>query len=182
MSPILGIWASQNYPRITSSYESIATYTPSSGSSVTFSSIAGTYKHLQIRISAVLAGAGQSIYTRYNGDSAAAHYYNHWLAGNGSAASAGTGPTTALYAAVGGVSGSVTTYPNVAVIDILDYANTNKNKVQRSLSGADNNSTGGSIELESGVWLYTNAITSIEVFTGSTYAAGTTIALYGIKG
>jgi hypothetical protein len=182
--PILGIMASAmsaNLWQPQGAYDALSTASPTSGSSVVFAGIPASYKHLQIRISAVLAGAGQSIYTRFNGVSASSNYYNHWLAGNGSTASAGTGPTSALYAAVGGVSGSVTTYPNVAIVDILDYANTSKNKVQRSLTGADNNSTGGSVELESGLWLSTNAINAIEVYTGSTYASGTTMTLYGIR-
>jgi len=50
MSPILGILASQNYPRINGAYESIATTTVSTSvSSITFSSIPATYTHLQLR-------------------------------------------------------------------------------------------------------------------------------------
>ena len=53
--PILGIIASQDYNRVTNSYESIATVTVGSGgsSSLTFSSIPATYTHLQIRYMAV---------------------------------------------------------------------------------------------------------------------------------
>ena len=62
MAPILGIWASQNYSRysITGSYESIATVTVGSGGSsyIEFTSIPGTYTHLQIR--GILRNTGSS--------------------------------------------------------------------------------------------------------------------------
>jgi hypothetical protein len=164
------------------SFDAIGTTAPSGVATVTFSSIPSTYKHLQIRINAILASAGQSVYLRFNGVSTAGAYKNHGLYGNGASAGAsGGGPTSALYAVTGWISGSVTTHPNVGIIDILDYANTNKNKTIRSLNGADNNSTGGSIELSSGMWINTNAITSIEVYAGANYNSGTTIDLYGIK-
>ena len=53
MSPILGIIASQNYPRVTNSYESIATVTVGSGGAadVTFSSIPATYTDLLLKLS-----------------------------------------------------------------------------------------------------------------------------------
>ncbi len=172
-----------NAAYIPNSFESIATATPSGSSTVTFSSIPSTYQHLQIRINGILASSGQSIYVRFNGDSTAGNYKNHGLYGDGSSAGAsGGGPTSSIYAAVGWILGSVTTYSNVAIFDIHDYASTTKNKTTRSLNGADNNSTGGSIELSSGLWMNTNAITSIEVYAGANYNSGTTIALYGIKG
>jgi hypothetical protein len=180
--PILGIIASsfRSAAGPDGAYDALATANPTSGSSVVFAGIPSGYKHLQIRISAVLDNAGQTVYTRFNGDSFGM-YRTHNLSGDGSSASAGGGPTSAIYAAVGATQGSVTTYPNLGIVDILDYSNTNKYKTQRVLSGADNNSTGGSIEMYSGVWLSTNTITSIEVYTGSTYATGTTISLYGVK-
>ena len=49
--PILGILAS-SYPAVSTSYESIATVTVGSGgaANVEFTSIPGTYTHLQIRM------------------------------------------------------------------------------------------------------------------------------------
>jgi predicted patatin/cPLA2 family phospholipase len=68
------------------------------------------------------------------------------------------------------------------VIDILDYANTNKYKTVRALSGHDNNGS-GYVNFESGLWMSTSAITSIKLFTaGNVYAQYTQFALYGIKG
>jgi hypothetical protein len=75
------------------------------------------------------------------------------------------------------------------VIDILDYANTNKYKTLRSLTGFDNNTTGGAGEqggvlFLSDAWYDTSAITSISLFPESSgnFAQYSTYALYGIKG
>jgi hypothetical protein len=72
--------------------------------------------------------------------------------------------------------------PGVAVIDILDYTNVNKNKVMRSLCGTDNNGS-GYVLLRSGLWMNTSAITSVTIFPNSgAITANGTFALYGIKG
>jgi hypothetical protein len=70
---------------------------------------------------------------------------------------------------------------SVAVIDVLDYGNSNKNKTIRSLAGFDNNGN-GNIDLWSGAWYNTNAITSL-VLTAvtTTFSVNSTFALYGVK-
>ena len=66
------------------------------------------------------------------------------------------------------------------IIDILDYANTNKNKTIRSISGIDNNGS-GDVSLTSNLWMNTAAITSFEIGGfGVNLAAGSRIDLYGI--
>jgi hypothetical protein len=69
------------------------------------------------------------------------------------------------------------------IIDILDYANTNKYKTTRTLSGGDNNGS-GFVQFMSGNWRNTNAVTSIDIFQvdGDTIAEYSQFALYGIKG
>jgi hypothetical protein len=80
-----------------------------------------------------------------------------------------------------GVTGTANSF-GVFIMDILDYANTNKLKTTRVLHGQDDNSN-GETGLSSGLWFNTNAITSITI-----YAAVTNVleyshfALYGIKG
>jgi hypothetical protein len=68
------------------------------------------------------------------------------------------------------------------VIDILDYANTNKYKTTRLINGRDQNGS-GFIWFNSGLWQNTNAITSL-TFTAQNgnYAQYSSFALYGIKG
>jgi hypothetical protein len=179
--PILGIIASQNYPRVTNSYESIATAngTGSSGT-VTFSSIPSTYQHLQIR--AIVKNSSSASYAnmRFNSDSAT-NYNNHYLDGSGASVTAGANVSDdKLYFGYTTISTDTNTF-GVMVVDILDYANTNKNKTIRSLNGRDTNGS-GYIELASGAWRNTNAVTDISIFMANNFTTGSTFALYGIKG
>ena len=67
------------------------------------------------------------------------------------------------------------------VIDILDYTNTNKNKVVRMFIADDMNGS-GNIQFGSGVWLNTAAISTIGLTTDySDFLANSSFALYGIK-
>ena len=183
MSPILGIIASQNYVRIAPvSYESIQTITvPSGQASITFTSIPGTYKHLQIRVVGLFSVADRGTTMQFNGDTAA-NYAWHRLIGNGSSVSADgySGQNYGLTAPSGAPSTS--NNPSPGVIDILDYADTNKFKTVRSLGGSDANGN-GSIIFQSSLWRSTSAITSIKMETGSgNYNQYSHFALYGIKG
>ena len=168
-----------------SSFESIATATPTSGSAVTFSSIPATYKHLQLRISVKTPStANPSLYITYNSDTGT-NYTVHTLRGNGTAASA-AGATARNNFPLSWYYGMIATYQNVAIMDIIDYASTSKYKTAKAIYGQDNNAgtTASNLELNSGLWLSTAAISSITltVSGGELYGSGTTIALYGIAG
>jgi hypothetical protein len=190
LSPILGIIASQNYPRITSSYESIATVILGSAqSSIDFTSIPSTYKHLQIRGIARSANsaAAEQGKLQMNGDTSASNYAFHSLKGNGSSASA-EGYGTGVVAGVAGVFRiTANTAPantfGVTVVDILDYTNTNKYKTVRILTGQDSNGS-GDIQFNSGLWLNTAAVTSLSfTMQGSgNFMQYSSFALYGVKG
>ena len=168
-------------------YESIATQTVGAGgaSTVTFSSISSGYKHLQLRI---LASAAYTTnppfnwFVRFNSDTGS-NYSRHRLQGEGSSASS-YGVGSQSYFELSYINGSATTM-NAAILDILDYANTNKYKTAKALSGYDANGS-GFIVLNSGSWQSTSAITSI-TFTnnsggGDNFAEYSSFALYGIKG
>jgi hypothetical protein len=166
-------------------FESIATVTVGAGgvSTVTISSIPGTFQHLHLRVlaqDARSAANASQFYVTYNSDTAS-NYTEHQLAGDGSAASAyGAGGVSAMSIITGrGGSGF---YMGANIIDILDYANTSKFKTLRSLGGADNNGS-GQIRMDSGLWRSTSAITSI-TFTPLTanIAQHSTFALYGVRG
>jgi hypothetical protein len=179
--PILGIWASSTLVS-TNSYESISTVTVGAGgqSTISFTSIPSTYKHLQIRMLARATGASTVGLIRFNSD---ANGVYHQLIGNGSTVTAdrGTGNSDVDYFFVADNSFSANVFGGV-VTDILDYTNTNKNKVTRTLSGADTNGS-GSISFTSGLWINTAAITSISIRTlGTSFAQHSSFALYGIKG
>ena len=185
MSPILGIIASQNYPRITTSYESIATTTVGGGGSatITFSSIPATYTHLQIRMltRGSLAATGSNVNVRFNSDSTSV-YRTHWLDGNGATAiGEDSGATDLIYLGYGAAANATASVFGVGVWDILDYKNTNKFTTCRSLSGFDNNGS-GFIGLISGLWRNTAAITQIDITPNSgNFAQYSQFALYGIK-
>lgn len=182
MSPILGIWASQNYPRITSSYESIASVTVGSGgaANVEFTSIPGTYAHLQIRFIHTVTNGNTPTYMQFNSDSGS-NYSRHYLVGSGTAVSAGGDPNQTDADIFGYTLGSSTTNPTAGIIDILDYANTNKYKTVRSLVGCDQNGS-GEIDFVSNGWRSTSAITSIKIDADFNFQQYSQFALYGIKG
>ena len=177
-------------PAVTNSYESIATVTVGSGgsTSIDFTSIPSTYKHLQIRAIARETNTGGGITIsnlRFNSDSGN-NYARHRVGGNGSAASAtATASTSAIWVCAMWSAGELANTFGTAVVDILDYANTSKNKTVKSLEGLDNNGGGvnGEVSLRSGVWLNTSAVTSITLTSVSTgYTQYSQFALYGIKG
>jgi len=181
MSPILGIWASQNYSRysITGAYDSIATVSVGSGgsSSIDFTSIPSTYTHLQIRAIYRTSGAGFNPFYRFNSDTNT-NYSRHLMYADGSAVySEGFANSSAI---VGTVVTSASSTFNATVVDILDYKDTNKYKTLRLLDGFDANGS-GYISLGSGNWRSTSAITSITISNG-TFAQYSHFALYGIKG
>ena len=188
MSPILGIWASAQQPALNAtSYESIATVTVGSGgsSSITFSSIPSTYKHLQIRCFAQTSGTAYGKLS-FNSDTTNANYKAHELYGDGASASATAYAQSyggVLINAYGGWSNSSSSAWSNTIIDILDYTSTNKNKTTRTLSGYDNNGS-GSVEFQSGLWLATPAaITSITLtLSANTFSQYSSFALYGVKG
>jgi hypothetical protein len=193
--PILGIYASSMQPALNaSSYDSIATVTVGAGgsSSISFTSIPSTYKHLQIRgiLRSNSANNYDNVSLRFNSDSGS-NYASHYLAGNGASASAYAWTSAAqiesFYTAGGG---GISNMFSATVIDILDYANTSKYKTTRHLNGFDNNGTGafdfakGAVLLSSGLWQNTSAISTVtlSVTVGGNFAQYSTFALYGIKG
>ena len=175
----------------TNSYESIATVTVGAGgsSSISFSSIPSTFKHLQVRY---LAQTNRGTYgtdnilIRFNSDTGS-NYSLHALTGDGASATAGAGASTTQFLSQATGSGASTTY-GAGVMDLLEYANTNIYKTARILSGADHNGTiagyGGQILFSSGGWRSASAVTTIQFRPefGSAFTQYSQFALYGIKG
>ena len=180
--PILGILAS-SVPVAAGDYESIATVTVGSGgsSSITFSSIPSTYAHLQLRVITQVSTTAR-FGTSFNSVTTLSNYRTHYLYGTGSAAGAGTGASSW---GIGAAEVSSSSF-GAAVIDILDYKDTNKYKTIRSLSGYDTNG-GGLMVLYSGLWMSTSAISSMTIYpaenstSGGTFSQYSHFALYGIK-
>jgi hypothetical protein len=170
-----------------SAYDNLATVTLSAtAASITFIGIPTGYDHLQIR------GIGRTnratpadmdgLLIQFNGDTAAS-YSDHALRGDGASATASSDVSYTgmemyrlanLYVA--------STLMGAQIVDILDYANTNKYKTVRGLGGVDNNGS-GMVALNSGNWRNTSAITSIllKPASGTLFTAYTSFALYGVK-
>lgn len=177
-----GLFSGAGAPASTTSYESIATTTVGAGgtSTVTFSSIPSTYKHLQIRFMAMNASAAGYTKINFNSDTAA-NYAWHQIYANGSTVTGAGGGSKSFVIADESIPGSAN-IPAVCIVDIADYQNTNKNKTAKVLSGRDLNGS-GNIVFQSGAWFNTAAINRIDLtFTTTTVSQYSHFALYGIKG
>lgn len=160
-----------------------------SSSTITFSNIPQNYKHLQIRSMGISTTtspeSGQGVYITFNGDSGS-NYSRHALEGDGSTTFlTGVANSTIMYirsqmVTAGGITAGV------GITDIHDYASTTKNKTMRAFSGGDRNSTATVncfVGLYSGLWMNTNAITSISLQAASgLFSTTSTFALYGMVG
>ena len=167
------------------SYESIQTVTVGAGgaANVEFTSISGSYTHLQIRGIARDTGSAslRQVYIQLNADTGT-NYSWHELEGNGSAVGSYAGTTTnKMWSFYYPTASQTATAFGAAVIDILDYSNTNKYKTIRTLGGTDLNGS-GTASLGSGSWRNTNAVTSIKLLAEQTaFAQYSQFALYGIR-
>lgn len=177
------------------SYEAISSITlDATRQTVNFNNIPQTYSHLQLRYMIRSSGASNSSYENmfFNYDASTSNYYAyHELLANGTSATSYYSSTVS-----GGVGGfqldqapgnnATGNIYGVGVIDILDYTNTNKNKIFKNFTGYDTNG-GGAVVVASGLWMSTSAVTSITFIngngTGSTngYMQYSTFSLYGVK-
>lgn len=148
----------------------------SANSSISFTGIPNTYKHLQIRMVAKTTDLNTQAWLRINGVSSAT-YSQHYLDGNGSSVSSnGTANTDRIWFA-----NTNTTYFAPCIIDILDYASTTKNKSIRAFSGYIN---ADGVRLTSGMLVSTSAITSLTILNSQSnnFSVGSRFSLYGVKG
>jgi hypothetical protein len=188
MAPILGIYASQISGHLfapSGAYDSIATTTVGAGgaASVTFSSIPSTYTHLQVRLFGRGSGSNTQSFVKleFNGDTTGSNYYSHYIQADGSSVVAGPNASISAHYDIAGANATASVF-GAMIFDVLDYANTSKNKTSRVLGGVDNNGS-GRMNLTSGLWLNTSAINSLTITPGSgSFVQYTSAALYGIKG
>jgi hypothetical protein len=160
----------------------IASASPTSGG-VIFSSISSTFTHLQVRVFGRSSTSGApSLYIGFNSTEFAGGYDTHLLGGAGSGGYAtGSVNSSVLNAMVGifpGTSMTANSYAS-AIIDILDYTNTNKNKTVRYIGGWDGNGS-GVVALGSGHWRQTAAINRVYLEPDGGFASGSRVDLYGI--
>lgn len=184
----VGIYASQISGHLwapAGAYDALATINgDATATYYTFTGIPSGYKHLQVRIlgrftDAITTGG---FIMRMNGDTGNNYSY-HYVQGDGSSAGASNGDNVSFAYPEGNIPGAsmASNIYGVVIIDILDYASTNKTKTMRALAGYDANGS-GNLGLRSSAWYSTAAITSL-TFGSSVYKLTTAsqISLYGIK-
>ena len=191
--PILGTVASQFSSKPFGSFESIQTGVGTgSNSTITFSSIPSTYKHLQIR-GLYMSNNGtddrMNMLVKFNGDTTSTNMAHVLRGRNDGVASFSDARGSGNFVVwSSGYSSVSTSYliGGVSIIDIHDYASTSKYKTVRSLSGVEDNSVSdgsAAIVLSSALWENTSAIDSITLTSqAGNFTTRTSFALYGIKG
>jgi hypothetical protein len=177
--PIIGVIDSSKTGNLSSaSYVSLgSTLLASNSTTVTFSSIPATYKHLQVRCFQRKTGGGNEALIMYlNGDFTNGNYAYFAFYGDGSAGV----QSIVDNASIGSIRSNGW---NNTVITIPDYTSTAKVKSYQSLSGSSSQ-TEGSIFYVGSVWDNTAAINSIRLSAsdGNPFITGSVFALYGIKG
>jgi hypothetical protein len=182
--PILGIIASsfRSAAGPVGAYDALATVTVPSGgvSSISFVGIPQGYKHLQIR--GIVAGTGNSaewLNVNLNGTTSAR---SHALYGTGSAAGAQSVANSFIGLAITQLAAGASIF-GAFIVDVLDYADTNKNKTVRGLAGREQNGYGTSyVTLGSSLYNSTTAVSSLTITPESaSFAQYSQFALYGIK-
>jgi hypothetical protein len=161
-------------PAGVSAYKALANVTlGSSASSVTFSSINQGFRDL-VLVAQVKVTSGDFPLWRLNGDTGSNYNYVE-MTGSGSAASSSSGNNTAGITPGGNAD---TTNNTNYIFNFMDYSVTDKHKTV--LLRVNNAATGTGASAQR--WANTAAITTILVYPSSTtWAAGTTFALYGVS-
>jgi len=160
-----------------STYTPIATTTASgSTTSVTFSSIAGTYTDIVVVCNVQNAAGGDNgLRMQFNGDTAA-NYSTTYIYGDGTSAASGrqTGGTATGAQFGRSASGNITT----SIGQVQNYANTTTYK---TVLGRGNNPA-ALVWAAVSLWRSTSAINEIKIYneTSATISAGSTFTLYGI--
>ena len=163
--------------------EAIATtYLEADASSVTFSSIPATYEHLQLRISARQSTAlvGSYIKAQFNSDTGSNYTY-HYMGAGGSSSFAGgaTSQTANVWFRLSAGNNAATAYGAI-IVDILDYANTNKNTTCQVI-GANSAQT-DQLYFNSTLWDDTSAVSTILLApAANNFVRGSVFSLYGLK-
>lgn len=168
-------------------FESIATVTVGSGGAadIEFTSIPGTYQHLQVRgiyrNTSTNGGSSRGTHLRLNGDTGS-NYARHALIGTGSAAAAEA--ESSINQIIWGsmtISTDLASTYTCAVADFLDYSDTSKNTTVRFFAGREHNGS-GLVILSSGLWNSASAVTSLKLSpVADNFEQYSTFALYGIK-
>lgn len=156
-------------------YEPIANNTLGSAvSTVTFSSISGSYTDLII-IANIKSSVNSNIFMQFNSDTAT-NYSRTILSGTGSSVTSARNSNIAkIYLDYNAFA--TTNFDNTKIIQIMNYSKTTTNKTCLVRSGTSTNG----IDAIVGMWRNTAAITSILLTNESgNFSIGSSFTLYGI--
>lgn len=182
--PIIGTIASSR--QAASSYTLIAeNRLLSNTASVTFSSIPNTYAHLELWLSVRTTKTNtlQDYVFQFNGDTSASYRLGeYWVRGSQTAPSALSVTSNLNYGFAGQGLGDTAgaNFFAASLMQINDYASTNKYKTTDSLTG-NQNSTDGFAIWYSNVWEKTSAINSITIYpTTDSFKTNCYFTLFGV--
>ena len=143
----------------------------SAQSSVTFSSISGSYTDLVLVVAGVTSSGTEAVAVQCNSDTGS-NYSRTVLLGNGTTASS-TRASNQTSAGLGVLDSA--TQGNT-IYHFLNYSNTTTYKTFIARGNVSSEQARAAV----GLWRSTSAITSITVLVGTSFASGTTFSLYGI--
>lgn len=146
----------------------------STAATVTFASIPATYRDLRVVVNAATSAEG-NIFIQVNNDTGSNYTYVVMRA-SGGGAQGSTGTSTRIQSNYS--TGLQTSSRAVNTYDIMDYAQTDKHKtILVRANHADE------VDAIAGRWASTSAITSVKLTANdsTTFTAGSTFALYGVK-
>jgi len=156
-----------------------STVLSTSASTITFSSIPATFKHLQVRYS-LIAATADYYQVKFNGASTG------YASGRAARGTSGNLIVSAEANAASIYSGLVTASSNYrtgGIMNINDYAQTDKFKTIIDFMGVAGPASGTSyVGTHSGQYRSTSAISSITFAHDFDFASGSVVSLYGIMG
>lgn len=156
--------------------------TGSSGT-IQFTSIPSGYKHLELHIVGRCTFGVNTTYVdvQFNSDTGSNYAYHELLGVGSSVVSFNATSQSSIRGPFVTGSSASANIAGAGVMQILDYSSTSKNKTTRTLTGV--HATDTNVSLRSGLWMNTNAITSIEIkaVAASNFTSISRFSLYGIK-
>lgn len=165
-------------------YTALATTTlSSSASSVTFSSISGSYRDLVIVANYKKADAntgGYFLMLQFNGSTSSAVYSYVRMWGENSSGYSTSGTLSGIFAGLAPSGGNVWC---MARSQILDYSASDKHTTVLSRADWDDALVDENAYATACRWAVTDVVTSVKVLLsgGQSFDTGTTISLYGIE-
>lgn len=160
----------------------LSTTSLTGASSVTISSISGSYTNLKFSIEGVYEGASDFITLTFNGNATGYSYVGSYISGSNTPAQVSAFNNTQLR--IGRVGTSGTSYAAFyGSYEIPRYTSSGNKFISGSnISNVDGSTTSLNQYLSSGVWGNTSAITSMTFSNANSvnFSAGT-VYLYGVK-